>query len=182
MSKFPLLKTSVLTASALVLTTISSLALELPDGQTFFNRSPRLIRAATSFRGRNNHFATYYFTIEVPRDTGEALKAIKIEQRQNFRETIIFKAEESRAFIGDSLAGGEPLSLAAVGGEEETPGVVTVVLDPPVSPGNTITVAVKPKHNPNISGVYLFGVTTYPEGENSQGLYLGSGRLHLGND
>ncbi len=38
---------------------------------------------------------------------------------------------------------------------------------------------VKPKRNPQTVGVYLFGVTVYPEGEDSLGIYLGPGRLHI---
>ena len=157
---------------------------ELSNGQTSFKRSPHLIRAiraTTTQKGRNIRGATYYFTIEVPNDAGAALKAIRIEQRDNFGEMIAFKPQENRAVIGDTFAGGKPLSLAAVGGEQESAGSVTVVFARPVSPGNTVTVAVKPRLEHGLGGVYLFGVTAYPEGGESRGLYLGVGRFHLRN-
>lgn len=182
--KFSLLSIPTGLFSVLVFTTFLSnptlpgIALELPNGQTVFERSPRLVRAATSYTRRNNPAATYQFTIEVPEGAGEALKAVKIEQRQNYIDMITFQQEDSQAFIGDSFAGGQALSLEAIGGASQ-PGEITVVFAEPVPPGTTVTVAVKPKRNPFSAGVYLFGVTAFPEGENSLGLYLGSGRLHI---
>jgi hypothetical protein len=35
------------------------------------------------------------------------------------------------------------------------------------------------KHNPIGGGVYLFGVTAYPMGDHSSGMFLGYGRFHL---
>jgi len=42
-----------------------------------------------------------------------------------------------------------------------------------------VTIGVKPRRNPDFGGVYLFGVTAFPAGEKSRGLYLGAGRLHF---
>ena len=68
-----------------------------------------------------------------------------------------------------------------IGGDLSTnPNDVTFVFDEPVQPGETVTVRVKAKRNPRVGGIYLFGVTAFPEGgEDSPGLYLGSGRLHF---
>lgn len=51
----------------------------------------------------------------------------------------------------------------------------TVILnfDPPVTPGQTITIGLRPVQNPWISGVYLFGVTANPRGEKSHGQFRG---------
>ena len=117
--------------------------------------------------------ATYRFTIVVPPDAGKALKAVKIEQRENFRDIVEFQEEKSRAFVGE-----QALSLSAIGGSSES-GTITVVFEQPIAPGSTVTIAVKPQRNPFGSGVYLFGVTAYPEGDNGRGLYLGSGRIHI---
>ena len=154
-------------------------ALELPSGQRAFERSPRLIRAATSLRSENNPAAIYQFTIEVPEDAGEALKAVKISQKNKI-DTIVFKDDKNRAFEGNNMAGAS-IPLASVGGESQ-PGETIVVFEHPIEPGNTVTLAVKPKRNPSTGGVYLFGVTVYPTGENSPGLYLGSGRIHISQD
>ena len=151
-------------------------AVELPNEQTAFVRSLRLTRAATSFLGKNNSAATYQFTIEVPGDAGEALKSIKIVQR-NGSKKVVFQDNKSRALKGNSLSSAS-IPLAAVRGDSK-PGEVTLVFDTPVEPGKTVTIAVKPKRNPSRGGVYLFGITAYPTGDNSPGLYLGSGRIHI---
>lgn len=151
-------------------------AVELPNGQTAFVRSLRLTRAATSFVRKSNSAATYQFTIEVPKDAGEALKSIKIVQR-NGSNRVVFKDNKSRASEGNSLSGAS-IPLAPVKGESK-PGEITLIFDTPVEPGNTVTIAVQPKHNPSIGGVYLFGITAYPTGDNSPGLFLGSGRIHI---
>ncbi|MGB7441533.1 MAG: DUF2808 domain-containing protein [Coleofasciculaceae cyanobacterium] len=152
-------------------------AIELANGQTAFESAPRLIRATSSFKSRNLPTATYHFTLQVPENAGEPLKAVKIEGRNN-SEVIEFDVRKSRAFIGDSLAGGQALSVSSVSGTSKAD-EVTVVFDQPVSPGSTVTVALKLKRNPFNPGVYLFGVTAFPEGENGQGLYLGSGRIQI---
>ncbi|AOX04075.1 hypothetical protein BJP34_01760 [Moorena producens PAL-8-15-08-1] len=172
--------TGVLILSTLVPTSFLALpttAVELTNGETAFESSPRLLRATTTFNERRVESAKYYFTIEVPEDAGKPLKAVKIEQRNNVG-TIEFKVNESRAALRESFRGGQELSLVLIGGVSK-PGEVTVVFERPVEPGNTVTIALKPKRNPFQGGVYLFGVTVFPEGEDSSGLYLGSGRLHF---
>ena len=151
-------------------------AVELADGKRAFVRGPRLISSTATFRSKNNPAATYKFTIEVPEGAGEALKAVRITQKENV-DTVAFKHNKSRAFEGKNMAG-VSIPLAAIGGKSE-PGETTVVFDTPIEPGNTVTIAVKPRRNPSIGGIYLFGITAYPTGENSPGLYLGSGRIHI---
>ena len=151
-------------------------AVELLDGQKAFESGLRLTRAAATFSDRNSSHAKYQFTIEVPENAGEALKSVKITQKEN-SDTVVFQADKSKASLGNSLAGNN-IPLAAVGGESRA-GETTVVFDTPVEPGNTVTISVKPKQNPSVDGVYLFGITAYPAGENSPGSYLGSGRIHV---
>ena len=151
-------------------------AVELLDGQMACESGVRLTGAAATFSDRNSSLAKYQFTIEVPEDAGEALESVKITQKEN-SDTVVFRADKSKASLGNSLAG-DNIPLAAVGGKSQ-PGETTVVFNAPVEPGNTVTISVKPKQNPSIDGVYLFGVTAYPTGENSPGLYLGSGRIYI---
>ena len=154
-------------------------ALELANGNRVFEGAPRLIRTATSFRSRNNPGATYQFTIEVPEHAGEALKAVRITQKEN-ADTVVFKNDKHRAAEGDSI-GGAAIPLLAIGGKSPS-GETTVVFDTPIEPGNTVTVAVKPERNPSAGGFYAFGVTVYPTGYNSPGLYIGSGRIYIDQD
>lgn len=159
-----------------------AVARELPNGQSIFDRSPQLIRSAANFEAPGVPRPTYQFTIRVPENAGEPLKAVTISQPEN-AEKIDFKVNQSMAFIGDSFAGGPALSLASVGGEQPSKSnEVTIVFDRPVAPGKTVTVALTAKRNPLPGGIYLFGVTAFPPGENSPGLFLGYGRLHLDSD
>ena len=178
-SKQNLFLAGLVTLGILLPTTfLSANAIDLGDGRTSFEKSPRLIRTAAS-RSSVNSPSTYQFTIEVPKDAGEALNAITISPKGN-ADKINFDVSSSEAFVGDSFAGGTNLSLANIGGSQiDDSNEVTVVFDRPVQPGNTITVSLKTNKNPRVPGVYLFGVTAFPEGENSPGLYLGSGRFHF---
>lgn len=144
--------------------------------QTFFNYPPRLIRAAASQVGRDTP-STYEFTLTVPKDAGQPLKAVKITQAKNL-ETVNFEVSDSKAFIGKRFAAGPEIQLASIGGDQpSTPGEVTIVFDRPVQPGTTVTVALAAQANPNWGGVYLFGVTAYPAGDNGLGQFLGYGRI-----
>ena len=178
-------KIALFSVNTLLFTTFISLeaspakAIKFTNGKTAFEHIPSLTRSATSSRMRNNNYATYQFTLKVPENAGEALKAVKIQQL-NTPKVIKFNDKKSDAFIGNSFAGGEKLSLSAIGGNSQ-PGTVTVVFEQSVTPGQTVTVSLDPKSNPSISGVYLFGVTAYPVGENSNGIYVGTGRIHISN-
>jgi hypothetical protein len=177
-------------ASALILGMLASAPLsnlpasayELSSGQTVFLRSPHLIRAASSNTSPGAP-ATYQFTIEVPKNAGESLKAVTIMQKTS-PERIKFDVSESKAFMGDSFAGGPSVGLANIGGSEpsEEDNSVTIVFDKPVEPGSTVTVSLRALRNPQFGGVYQFGVTAYPVGEKSMGLYLGTARIHFLNN
>lgn len=154
-------------------------AIEFANGQRGFEGAPRLISTSSTFSSQNNPGATYKFTIEVPDYAGEALKAVKITQKEN-SDTVVFKNDKHRAAEGENMAGAS-IPLVAIGGESQ-PEETTVVFDTPIEPGNTVTVAIKPQQNPSTGGVYLFGVTVYPTGYNSPGLYIGSGRIYISQD
>jgi hypothetical protein len=42
-----------------------------------------------------------------------------------------------------------------------------------------MTIALAAQKNPTSTGVYLFGVTAYPDGENGLEQFLGYGRIHV---
>ena len=179
-----MLKTTLLNTSLFLLTTLiptSAIASELDKGKTYFQKSPRLIEAATNFRRKNSTSATYHFIIEIPADAEEPLKAIQIEQRENSRQDIIFKPRQTRALIGNIHSGvnEQVLLLEPTLDEEYTQKKITVVFEKPIPPGNTVTIEIKPKSNSRQRGSYLFGVTAYPQGNNPQGLYLGSRQINI---
>lgn len=153
-------------------------AIPLGNGRTFFERGPSLIRSAASSTSPETP-SDYEFTIVVPSDAGEPMKAVTITQKPNL-EQIHFDTSKSRAFIGNSFAGGPSVALVPVNrSSPPDESRVTVVFDKPIEPGLTVTVSIHAKQNPLFGGVYLFGVTAFSAGENSPGLYLGPGRIHF---
>ncbi|PSB34366.1 DUF2808 domain-containing protein [Stenomitos frigidus] len=155
-----------------------STSTQLSSRQTFFAHPPSLNRVAASQSGRYTP-STYEFTLTIPADAGQPLKAVTIAQATNL-ETIKFDVGQSKAFAGGRFAAGPEIPLASVGGSQPAnPGEVTVVFDQPLQPGSTVTVAIAANANPSFGGTYEFGVTAYPEGENGRGQFLGYGRLNF---
>ena len=158
----------------------STQAVQFPDGTVSFEQSPRLVEAKTTFKNVGAWGAKYYFTIELPETAGEPLQKVTLRLRQG-ADDIRFRLDETFAFIG-TPNGDRDLIQAAATDEDDT---ISVVFEPPISPGTTFTVGLKPRRNPDLDGVYLFGVTAFPAGEKPYGLYLGPGRLQFyrgGND
>lgn len=179
-----LMRTTTLFGATLALVTSfggvalqSSQAVQLADGTVSFEKSPRLLGATTTHNQIYAWGATYYFTLELPENAGEPLRQVTINQRQGF-DNIRFKLTDSRAFEGTPRNKGERLTLAEVTQNAETK-AISVTFDPPVMPGKTVTVGLRPVRNPWVGGVYLFGVTAFPAGEKPYGLYLGVGRLQF---
>ena len=152
-----------------------SQAVQLRDGKVYFVQVPRLIKARTTFDDVNIWGATYYFTVKVPPDAGEPLQKIMINQHSGL-DKINFDLKNSFAI---SKSNGEKEKLPLQMTEKRKSKIVSVTFNPPVEPGKTITIALKPIRNPSVEGVYLFGVTAFPKGEQSHGQFLGYGRLHF---
>jgi hypothetical protein len=174
------LGTSALILGLLMPTTLNNLAARASE-QNYFTSSPHLIRSATSHNSASTP-STYQFTIHIPDDAKASLKAISIVQQPN-TEKIAFDLQSTRAFLGDSFAGGNSVGIESLGGDEDpNSNDLTVVFQEPVKPGDTVTISLRAKHNPLFGGVYQFGITAYPEGNDDRGLYLGSGRLDFFNN
>ena len=149
---------------------------QFSDGRTFFDRPPSLVRTATS-NPATRFSSTYEFTLTVPTDAGAPLQAVTITQAGS-AEIVRFDTSKSVAFAGDQYGVGTRLPLASTGGmRSEHDTQTTIVFDPPVQPGTTVTIALAAKQNPRMGGTYLFGVTAYPAGDKGIGLFLGQGRL-----
>ncbi len=162
----------VLVPSSLVVTSANAGQL---GGQSYFDHAPRLTGTAASFAEAYTP-SNYEFTVRVPEDAGASLQAIKLVQEKNI-ETLPLNVGQSYASLGD---GGAAVSLAAIGGET-IPGEATFVFNPPIVPGQTVTVSLKVERNPALGGVYQYGVTAYPSGNSNSGLFLGIGRFNLYN-
>ncbi|MBD2495759.1 DUF2808 domain-containing protein [Nostoc sp. FACHB-280] len=156
---------------------LPSYAIQLQDGTVYFAQPPRLVNTITTYNEIYAWGATYYFTINLPENAGEPLQSLVINQHEGV-DNITFDLNDSVAFEGKPSGKGQKVELQTVKGDRKTR-TVTLTFDPPVSPGKTITIGLKPWQNPRSTGVYLFGVTAFPTGEKSHGQFLGYGRLQF---
>lgn len=166
-----------LTTGILIFGPSSTQAVQFQDGRVSFEKSPRLVDVITTQDSTSVWGAKYYFTMEIPENAGEPLSKVTIQQREGVEE-IRFQLEKTFAFEGNHTHKGEPLTVQSVTQDEAT-GEISVIFDRPITPGTIFTIGLKPGRNPDYSGVYLFGVTAFPQGEKPLGLYLGVGRLHF---
>lgn len=156
---------------------------ETRDGTVAFEAGLRLVNTSTTFNDVRVRQAKYYFDLELPADIGEPLQKVVIHQRSGGDE-IKFKPEKTEAYFGDRRNRGESLAAIAMVYEnrvkdDDTVKEIEIRFERAVPPGNKITIALKPQKNPRYAGVYLFGVTAFPQGEKARGMYLGAGRLHF---
>ena len=161
-------------------------AVRLADGTVFFEQVPRLVDASITRQSVSDSNVGYYFDLSIPSDAGEALERIDITQQDGdlFTREVDFELDESQAFVGRRRDRAEPLSIGSVAVDEDTH-TVSVTFDPPIPAGTDLTLRLEAEKNPRRSGVYLFGVTAYPEGTPSHGQFLGFGRFNIfdnGND
>ena len=138
---------------------------------------PRLLAATSTYINTYVRESTYYFTIEVPANAGKSLQQVNITQRQGL-ERIRYDAQESRAFEGTPDHKGQklPIQLASNDSQKNT---VTVTFDQPIPPGKTVTIGLKPFRNPSYDGVYIFQLTAFAPGQQTDGQYIGTGRLQF---
>lgn len=177
---------NLMAAMAIVLgiSTIPSLsnkpatALDLGDAGVFFDHAPKLVHRDTmATYNVPNVRSTYYFTISVPEDAGEPLKAVKITQLPNY-EKVEFNVAASDAYVHHQTDGAEQVALSSIGGPKQE-GEVTIIFDEPIQPGDEVELGLQVEENPRFGGIYQFSVTAFPEGLYGQGLDLGVARLHF---
>lgn len=153
----------------------SAQAVSLADGTVYFTAPPRLVGAITTQKSTYVWGATYYFTLRIPENAGEPLQRITIVQRES-PDTLRFYADQTRASEGERYDSSLPIPLGTVIADKETR-TISIPFNPPIAPGKTITVGIRPLQNPDSGGVYLFGVTAFPPGDKAYGQFLGFGRL-----
>ncbi len=147
------------------------------SNQSFFLRSPYLI-SSSGFNVVSFGSALVSFSVYVPPDAGEALRAVSVTPRQN-TEAINLDPSNAWAYVDTGMEE-RNVALASIGGDQDPDdGSMTVAFDQPVQPGETVTVQFRIPSNPIYGGVYLLGVTAYPDEQGSLGLPLGNIRLHF---
>ena len=164
-------------AMAIALThNLPAIGVQTRDGTVAFEAGLLLVDAHATFKGVRVRAARYYFDLELPEDIGEPLQKVVIQQRTGGDE-VKFRPEKTKVYLGDHRDKGEAIEAIAFVDEETE--AITVELEQPIPPGSRVTIGIKPKRNPDFAGVYLFGVTAFPQGEKARGMYLGPGRLHF---
>ncbi|AFZ55558.1 hypothetical protein Cyan10605_3525 (plasmid) [Cyanobacterium aponinum PCC 10605] len=141
---------------------------------SFFRASPRLARTHTTFT-LPNVISTYIFEIEIPQNAVNSLQKIVINQQTNM-ETIDFFPDQTKAFIINNNQ--QKINVTAINNLSDNKNELIIELEPSIPSGNTLKLEVKTR-NPLYGGIYQYGVTTYPQGNNPRGLYLGIARFHF---
>ncbi len=159
--------------SSLVVLAMPAIAAPLTNGRFSFDRAPQLVQVNSNAAQTNGRNHTYELVITVPQDAGAPLQAIRISQPQT-ATPVTFQPSATRVVAGNP---GQDIPLVNVGGAQPNPGELTLVLHHAVQPGETVRIQLTGDRNPSSSGIYLLGVTAYPTGENSPGLFLGYGRV-----
>ncbi len=152
-------------------------AVQLSDGSTAFVQPPRLEGASVSQNSAYFFSARYYFTLTFPSNAGEPLQAIAIAPEPNV-DYAWFEPKNTEAYEGTPRHAEARLSIQNVTIDPKTR-VITVTFDPPVAPGRVITIELYANRNPDVGGVYLYGVTAFPAGAQPRGQFLGYGRINI---
>ncbi|WP_308254611.1 DUF2808 domain-containing protein [Geminocystis sp. GBBB08] len=140
----------------------------------FFRASPRLTRSVATFT-LPDVVSTYIFEIEIPENVGNNVQKIVINQQKNF-ETITFFPDDTRVFI--LTQNKQSLDVNSTLNVTNDKNEIIINLLQPAKPGEKLRLTIRAR-NPLYGGIYQFGVTIYPEGNNPQSLYLGIGRFHF---
>ncbi|MBE9013767.1 DUF2808 domain-containing protein [Pseudanabaenaceae cyanobacterium LEGE 13415] len=145
-------------------------------GTTYFVSPPRLVDTSSTQNYVYAWSATYYFTLDVPENAGEPLQRVTIAQDPAI-DRVRFNLRETEAFDGGSRSNTR-IGLGEVTQDEKNR-AITVNFNPPVAPGKRVTIALSPYQNPAFGGVYLFGITAFPQGDPAYGQFLGFGRISI---
>ncbi|XGV97618.1 MAG: DUF2808 domain-containing protein [Leptolyngbya sp. BL-A-14] len=165
-------QTFAITAGLVISSSLSAAsATQIASDRFVFDRAPRLVSVSTTQPSAFANDGTYQFTLRVPEDLGAPLQAVTISQADNPGK-IQFALDRSQV-----VANGATVPISAIGGEnsDET----TIAFATPIQPGSTVTLSLLVNRNPGADGIYLFGVTAYPVGNSTDGLFLGYGRVAL---
>jgi Protein of unknown function (DUF2808) len=153
---------------------LPSPAVQMADGTVYFENPPSLGEMVTSNKSAGSLLATYALTVVVPKDAGEPLQRLTLASQGPDR--IWFHLNRTTAYLGNNRK--NLTGLGEVTQDRETRNL-SVTFNPPIPPGAAVTVNLRPRQNPWVAGVYLFGVTAFPQGEKASGQFLGYGRLHF---
>jgi hypothetical protein len=146
-------------------------------GSTFFVKPPWKVDLVSFYTNIWTPNAEYYFTVELDPQAGASLGGLQIEQTRGVDRRFPFFVDRTRAFLGRPRAEGAPVPVQA----SFDPNLrrFTLTFPEPVPPGSTLTVVLRPWHNPGQSDTYMFEVTAFPAGPNPSPTPLGYGTLRI---
>ncbi|WP_159790556.1 DUF2808 domain-containing protein [Sodalinema gerasimenkoae] len=145
--------------------------------QSHFQHPPALDNVSSAAQTTGAWHDTHFITIDVPEDAGTPVAELSIHL-ETPDVSLDYDTEDTESFLGRPRDRGHSVDLATVSHDTEE-GMVHVVFDRPVPPGQTVTVGLSPERNPRLPGVYNLGVTAYSEGDRQGGEFLGYERFHL---
>ncbi|AIE75880.1 MULTISPECIES: DUF2808 domain-containing protein [unclassified Synechocystis] len=149
-----------------------------PANATFFTGTPpSLADVDASFNGVNMPDSRYFFSVSLPSGEVEPLGRVVLHQQPS-PSPISLDLSQTEVFLGlPSQRGNDlPSSSVSISGDSQT---IVVQFNPPIAPGNTVTIALLAEQNPEVEGVYQFRVQAFPSGPAPVGLDLGVGRLQF---
>ena len=130
-----------------------TLGIQTKDGTVYFAQPPRLVKAVTTRSETYVWSATYYFTLNLLPDAGVPLKQVTISKTTG-PDNIRYNPEKIIAFEGTHRNKGEQLTVEEVAIDKKT-NSISVIFNPPVPPGKTFTIGLRPVRTPRYGGVYF---------------------------
>lgn len=150
--------------------------IQYSDGTTGFSYPLRLTTARTTRNTTSQRYPTYYISFTFPEAAEEPLDQLVISLDEGRRDpTFSYRLEATQAIV-HTPAGDRTLPIGTMTQASMTK-ALTIQFDPPIPPGNPITLVLKPEQNPRFEGVYLFGITAFPVGQNVEPTFVGYARL-----
>lgn len=150
-------------------------AIQHRDGTVEFSAQPRLIDSTTTRNLVSDGGVTYYLTVDFPAAAQEPMERIVIRLDEGRDPLFRYRLDATEVWqtVGEER---RAVALGEVTEDRDTQ-TLTIRFDPPLSPGGTVTLALRPVRNPRWAGVYLFGVTAFPAGETVRPRFMGFARL-----
>lgn len=148
---------------------------DLPLTENYFGQPPQLLDVYTT-NNTEDRPADYRFRFEIPATAEQPIAQMIFTQVEGFGYPR-FSESRTSAVVNLGERAEAPLPLVDV---DDDRGDKTLILtfDPPVEPGQRITVVLRARHNPG-AGTYLYDITALPPGAAGLGQRLGIGRLQF---
>jgi hypothetical protein len=150
--------------------TIASNIEEIPENEDYL----RLIGVQANESTVASRNTKYTFTINVPKSS-QPLEKISITQRGGL-ELIKFKGRNVKAYGSSKDQGKIKISQIDIDSKTQS---LTAIFDPPIQPGQILTVVLPVNENPLSDGNYFFNVVVYLQGKDEAAVSLGTGRLRI---